>query len=1597
MQAINRVILIAFLLLSLTHVLHATPYNISEHGFESAIDSDNRDVGDNVSEIDGLYATKSYVIASPDYWVNISVDFSHVLPDPSLVSSLEVHDTFYTSAVALLGNHDLQRWNGTAWQTICADDGIILPTTDTPYSCDILSVSNLSGAESYRARVTAGAATGSINFNQVAFYLVVNGNLTIENATLISSSATNYTTGNLTASANVVDTLGNGVVNVTNWYVNGNSLLLLNMPFLAPSNDTFTRDYTEFGNNATNGTSPGPVWTRGDFDGNGLYNFSTNYLYIPPSSSLDLSTKNYSISLWFKTDQNAVALIGAANLDTLMLGVNGNHIIYYGGNGGWYFSQTGSALATDNLWHNVVLTWDGTTYREYLNGVLDSSYVSLHISNPGGIDIGAYGSNTWSAGGWPFSGEITKVQIYNRTLSQGEINFLSDNPGIYQTIPSSELVDGDVWQACLTPNNGVIDGDILCTNNVTVSTPPIVPINSCQNIIIPGEYDLNESFVATSSPCITISADDANLNGNGFNITGIDGTAPLHIIDVTGWHDSVYNMVFLPGTNTGGENDGIYSAQLFISNTSEFGSYYNLTAYGNTQNGTNFGGSGIINYGFSNTFFSNILQGGTALDALGGFGFINSGTNMTIYNSRIIGGDSSGGTQAGVGLENLAGSGNIIYNNEIKTGSSSVENYDLLDESFGNTYYNNNFNGSNGLFVTGEDIWNTTLDCGHRNIIGGQCTGGNFYRAYTGSSISGGIGSTPYAVPTFGTLDYLPLTTNVTNCPILNESGVYFQPGNYVGAPNSGVPYAPTACIVVDASNVDLECSSFTTTANDSSDFFGILVKPGHTNLTVNGCGYFNYQYSAYVLSDNSNFINSAFNGPGGYGSVTIAGQNTIINSSYFYNMCYGIDTSGGATNLTVMNTNFSGIAIRALHIAGENSTILNNNFLGDATALEISSNGNTIGHNAFMGDSIALNVFGDYQNIFNNDFENSSSVSLYLDNSSFTNISNNIIVNNTIGINLIDASGFTTILNNTVLNNSVYGIMLNSSGTNNQVINNTVNGGDPAILTLSAYCTINGNNVSTTGVAGISSTAQFCTIDSNNASAALIAIGLNLGGDSNNASNNLLDGNNNLCAFSYGSNNRWTDNTCYHGGISSLGNSNYFARNTVDCAGHDRGYYTASGANQIINNTATGCVEAGFFIQSFGNYLLNNSAYLNYRGFHDEGFGGTQYINNTAANNSLVGFGYVGTDGSTISNGNLAINNSIQGFGYNSENMTSIGDKAILSGITGAVADRLGIHLYNFTANDTMVGNGSGTDGIGLVISADNIYVQGMTSHNNAVLAAVLLSSNGTITDSQLHGDNPSRSISALGFPSGEILDYQASASHINNNLLYDTPVGVIAYHSTGSSTSGNTIHNASSFALATFNSNVSFTNDHLYNNTLDFYVNNTATSSLTLSHLYIDSPSGIGINSTNFSATDSVVANESYSIRWDNFPNNVSTTNRTAYNNGSINITNYSTFNINTAVWTYNPGALNTTIQNSFRIWFYQINWTQTSATVSVGGHTLTLHNLASPGDYAILYIPEGTPITAEQQVLVPAATLSLGLAAYLLYQNGRTGRGIRIFLIG
>ncbi|MHA2425834.1 MAG: LamG domain-containing protein, partial [Candidatus Thorarchaeota archaeon] len=306
------------------------------------------------------------------------------------------------------------------------------------------------------------------------------------NVTLNSSSGTNYSDENLTVYWDVSDANGDNVTNITNWYLNGASITVLNMPFEKwGSNSThnvsnLTLDYSNFSNDGTMTGSSNATWNAaGGYDGFGAYEFDgiDDYILVADTPSVS-PTSEISIEAWVKPNSFTNAHFiskwkeGAATFGTFIVTFNdsGNPRFLLSSDGGVGAPSIASPDTVSlNTWHHIVATAKGNDYmRLYVNGELKVTNDTIDFNPYDSDSIITIGARP--SGSRYFNGTVDQVRIYNRTLSAEQVLALYNNRT--DLLVSQETAIGDVWSSCIVPNDGTEDGLENCSNTLTVLNKP---------------------------------------------------------------------------------------------------------------------------------------------------------------------------------------------------------------------------------------------------------------------------------------------------------------------------------------------------------------------------------------------------------------------------------------------------------------------------------------------------------------------------------------------------------------------------------------------------------------------------------------------------------------------------------------------------------------------------------------------------------------------------------------------------------------------------------------------------------------------------------------------------------------------------------------------------------------------------------------------------------------------------------------------------------------------------------------------------------------------------------------------------------------------
>lgn len=322
----------------------------------------------------------------------------------------------------------------------------------------------------------------------------------INSVILNSTLGTNLTSENLTIHINVTDVDNHSIINIADWRKwNGTafeSIAIVNLPFEpGNSNATFAKDYST--NGIVGSVSAAVFSSTGSQIGRGAYQFNSSiYDYISlPSLFTDylLSDFNYSVS--FNVYPTAQGRLYSKTGDN-----NWASYIFLGNDLNYNVGATTLNAGTIgmNQWHSIVLSENGSNMSVYVDGVsLIEGTLGTHPTG-GSVLIGDW----YTPSIFGFGGLISDFTIFKDSLSEEQIVALSQNKS--ELIVSQETSEGDIWQVCVTPNDGTTDGETVCSNNITILPGPQMSITL--------NSPANDSSSSSSSATANINFDWSIIN-----------------------------------------------------------------------------------------------------------------------------------------------------------------------------------------------------------------------------------------------------------------------------------------------------------------------------------------------------------------------------------------------------------------------------------------------------------------------------------------------------------------------------------------------------------------------------------------------------------------------------------------------------------------------------------------------------------------------------------------------------------------------------------------------------------------------------------------------------------------------------------------------------------------------------------------------------------------------------------------------------------------------------------------------------------------------------------------------------------------------------
>ena len=189
-----------------------------------------------------------------------------------------------------------------------------------------------------------------------------------------------------------------------------------------PGSGTTWFDLSGNGNNGTNSNMVHSLDNNGTF----YFNNSTSVSLISNSNSLNPTT-GLSIESWVKFDANSDDFIfekGNVNSQYSLFSHSADIVFrtYHSADGAYHTQNPAKSTVgiVNGQWHHIVGSWDGSTKRIYIDGVLKNSVSKSGnlLTQTTGAAVGRFGGTTT---GYYFGGYISRVCVYNRGLLDTEI------------------------------------------------------------------------------------------------------------------------------------------------------------------------------------------------------------------------------------------------------------------------------------------------------------------------------------------------------------------------------------------------------------------------------------------------------------------------------------------------------------------------------------------------------------------------------------------------------------------------------------------------------------------------------------------------------------------------------------------------------------------------------------------------------------------------------------------------------------------------------------------------------------------------------------------------------------------------------------------------------------------------------------------------------------------------------------------------------------------------------------------------------------------------------------------------------------------------
>lgn len=290
--------------------------------------------------------------------------------------------------------------------------------------------------------------------------------------------------------------------------------------------------------NGNNGTVNGATLTTDRFgNSNSAYNFDGISNYITVLDNNVLNMQNFTISTWVKNSSTASFIPARYILNKGCNSPSPSFRLYYQNDGiqqeyvsdCWVPNRVfQNGPSTNNLWTNIIYSYDGQNLKMYVDGVLygttNQSGSLTNNNNPMYIGCSTATSNCPQLSAF-YAGKIDDIGIWNRALSQQEITNMYNGVNYSDTCNAvnGSLVNGLVayYPFCGNANdqsgnglNGVVNGATLTTDRFGNANSAYNFSGTTNNITLTNSQNIVNGSFSVSAWC-TIE----NLSPSYFDAT----------------------------------------------------------------------------------------------------------------------------------------------------------------------------------------------------------------------------------------------------------------------------------------------------------------------------------------------------------------------------------------------------------------------------------------------------------------------------------------------------------------------------------------------------------------------------------------------------------------------------------------------------------------------------------------------------------------------------------------------------------------------------------------------------------------------------------------------------------------------------------------------------------------------------------------------------------------------------------------------------------------------------------------------------------------------------------------------------------------------